>query len=51
MIITYLAQLAMPLAWLGTAWRVIQQGFIDMEKMFQVVGSTTSTANAHACLI
>ena len=37
MILTYLAQLAMPLAWLGTAWRVIQQGFIDMEKMFELL--------------
>jgi len=37
MILTYLAQLAQPLAWLGTAWRVIQQGFIDMEKMFQLL--------------
>jgi len=34
MIQAYLLQLAQPLAWLGTAWRIIQQGFIDMEKMF-----------------
>jgi len=37
MIQTYLMQLAQPLAWLGTAWRIVQQGFIDMEKMFQLL--------------
>ena len=32
MIQTYLLQLAQPLAWLGTAWRVIQQVPIQQTK-------------------
>mmetsp|Transcript_12598 Transcript_12598/g.28952 ORF Transcript_12598/g.28952 Transcript_12598/m.28952 type:complete len:616 (-) Transcript_12598:3400-5247(-) len=37
MIQTYIVQLSQPLAWLGTAWRVLQQAFIDMEKMFELL--------------
>ena len=37
MIQTYVSQLGMPLAWLSTAWRIIQQGFIDMEKTLQLL--------------
>ena len=35
---TYLAQLYVPLNWLGTYYRVIQQAFIDMENMFELMG-------------
>ena len=34
--ITYLLQLYQPLNWFGTYYRVIQQNFVDMEKMMQV---------------
>ena len=34
--ITYLLQLYQPLNWFGTYYRVIQQNFIDMEKMMEV---------------
>ncbi|XP_012938229.1 ATP-binding cassette sub-family B member 6, mitochondrial [Aplysia californica] len=35
---TYLAQLYVPLNWLGTYYRMIQQSFIDMENMFDLLG-------------
>lgn len=35
---TYLAQLYVPLNWLGTYYRMIQQSFIDMENMFELLG-------------
>ena len=34
--ITYLLQLYQPLNWFGTYYRVIQQNFIDMEKMLEL---------------
>lgn len=34
---TYLAQLYVPLNWLGTYYRMIQQAFIDMENMFELL--------------
>ncbi|XP_059174693.1 ATP-binding cassette sub-family B member 6-like isoform X2 [Physella acuta] len=34
---TYLAQLYVPLNWLGTYYRMIQQSFIDMENMFELL--------------
>lgn len=34
--VTYLLQLYQPLNWFGTYYRVIQQNFIDMEKMLEV---------------
>ncbi|GFR81505.1 ATP-binding cassette sub-family B member 6, mitochondrial-like [Elysia marginata] len=34
---TYLAQLYVPLNWLGTYYRMIQQAFIDMENMFDLL--------------
>jgi ABC-type transport system involved in Fe-S cluster assembly fused permease/ATPase subunit len=49
MIQTYLTQLATPLHWLGTAWRILQQGFIDMEKMLlllEVVPDIQDTKDA-----
>jgi ATP-binding cassette subfamily B (MDR/TAP) protein 6 len=35
--ITYLLQLYQPLNWFGTYYRVIQQNFIDMEKMMELL--------------
>lgn len=34
---TYLSQLFVPLNWLGTYYRMIQQAFIDMENMFDLL--------------
>ncbi|KAK3108353.1 hypothetical protein FSP39_006149 [Pinctada imbricata] len=34
---TYLTQLYGPLNWLGTFYRVVQQSFIDMENMFELL--------------
>uniref|UniRef100_A0A0B7ARX3 ATP-binding cassette sub-family B member 6 n=1 Tax=Arion vulgaris TaxID=1028688 RepID=A0A0B7ARX3_9EUPU len=34
---TYLSQLYAPLNWLGTYYRMIQQSFIDMENMFELL--------------
>ncbi|XP_071102435.1 ATP-binding cassette sub-family B member 6-like [Haliotis cracherodii] len=34
---TYIAQLYAPLNWLGTYYRMIQQAFIDMENMFELL--------------
>ncbi|CAG5135636.1 unnamed protein product, partial [Candidula unifasciata] len=34
---TYIAQLYGPLNWLGTYYRMIQQSFIDMENMFELL--------------
>ncbi|GFO44776.1 ATP-binding cassette sub-family b member 6, mitochondrial-like, partial [Plakobranchus ocellatus] len=34
---TYLSQLYVPLNWLGTYYRMIQQAFIDMENMFDLL--------------
>ncbi|XP_041366375.1 ATP-binding cassette sub-family B member 6, mitochondrial-like [Gigantopelta aegis] len=34
---TYIAQLYAPLNWLGTYYRMIQQAFIDMENMFDLL--------------
>jgi len=34
----YLGQLYVPLNWLGTYYRMIQQAFIDMENMFELLG-------------
>ncbi|KNE72455.1 hypothetical protein AMAG_16499 [Allomyces macrogynus ATCC 38327] len=36
MFYTYMLQLAAPLNWFGTMYRVIQQNFIDMEKMLKL---------------
>ncbi|XP_076463743.1 ATP-binding cassette sub-family B member 6-like [Babylonia areolata] len=38
---TYLAQLFVPLNWLGTYYRMIQQAFIDMENMFELLAEDT----------
>ena len=34
---TYIMQLYMPLNWFGTYYRMIQQNFIDMENMFDLL--------------
>ncbi|KAL8615692.1 hypothetical protein ACOMHN_007445 [Nucella lapillus] len=38
---TYLSQLFVPLNWLGTYYRMIQQAFIDMENMFELLAEDT----------
>jgi len=37
---TYILQLYTPLNWLGTYYRMIQQQFIDMENMFELLNET-----------
>ncbi|XP_055959326.1 ATP-binding cassette sub-family B member 6 isoform X1 [Patella vulgata] len=38
---TYIAQLYVPLNWLGTYYRMIQTAFIDMENMFELLDQDT----------
>jgi ATP-binding cassette subfamily B (MDR/TAP) protein 6 len=38
---TYIVQLYQPLNWFGTYYRVIQQNFIDMEKMMELFEQTS----------
>ncbi|KAK6165564.1 hypothetical protein SNE40_022470 [Patella caerulea] len=38
---TYIAQLYVPLNWLGTYYRMIQTAFIDMENMFELLDEDT----------
>ncbi|KAF9211250.1 Homocysteine S-methyltransferase 1 [Podila verticillata] len=40
--LTYLAQLYQPLNWFGTYYRMLQQNFIDMEKMIQLLDQNQS---------
>ena len=40
--IAYLLQLYQPLNWFGTYYRVIQQNFIDMEKMLDLLDMNES---------
>lgn len=44
--LTYITQLAQPLNWFGTIYRVIQQNFIDMEKLIQLFNETNSIKDA-----
>ena len=44
--ITYLLQLYQPLNWFGTYYRVIQQNFIDMEKMLDLFDENRAIADA-----
>ncbi|KAK3758018.1 hypothetical protein RRG08_006599, partial [Elysia crispata] len=43
---TYLAQLYVPLNWLGTYYRMIQQAFIDMENMFDLLDKDLEVKDA-----
>ncbi|TPX30291.1 hypothetical protein SmJEL517_g06109 [Synchytrium microbalum] len=42
MFLTYITQLYVPLNWFGTYYRVIQQNFIDMEKMLELFEENAS---------
>ncbi|TPX50403.1 hypothetical protein SeLEV6574_g00910 [Synchytrium endobioticum] len=42
MFLTYITQLYVPLNWFGTYYRVIQQNFIDMEKMLELFNENTA---------
>jgi ATP-binding cassette subfamily B (MDR/TAP) protein 6 len=44
--VTYLMQLYQPLNWFGTYYRVIQQNFIDMEKMLDLFEENRSIKDA-----
>ncbi|PVD29468.1 hypothetical protein C0Q70_08719 [Pomacea canaliculata] len=46
---TYLAQLFVPLNWLGTYYRMIQQAFIDMENMFDLLAEDAEVKDVPGC--
>ena len=43
---SYINQLYTPLNWFGTYYRMIQQNFIDMENMFELLNETQEVKDA-----